>query len=106
MSSSTALSRTERVMACIIENPPQPSFFGAYETRPLDGFRPKRPQAEAGVRIEPPPSLPCAAGTIPPATAAEAPPEEPPGVRPRSQGLRLGPNSTGSVTGSRPNSGV
>ena len=43
-----------------------------------------RPQHDAGMRIDPPPSLAWAAGTIPPATAADAPPEEPPGVRVRS----------------------
>jgi len=42
------------------------------------GFIPNRPQQEAGIRIEPPPSLALAIGTIPAATAAEAPPEEPP----------------------------
>ena len=67
---------------------------------------PNRPQQEAGVRIEPPPSLAWAAGTMPAATAAAAPPEEPPGVRSGSQGLRVGPKASGSVTGSRPNSGV
>jgi hypothetical protein len=45
----------------------------------------------AGIRIEPPPSLACAALTIPAATAAAEPPDEPPDVRPRSQGLRVGP---------------
>ena len=45
----------------------------------------------AGPRIEPPPSLAWAAGTMPPATAADAPPLEPPALRPRSQGLRAGP---------------
>ena len=39
------------------------------------------------MRIEPPPSLAWAIGNIPPATAAEAPPEEPPEARPVSQGL-------------------
>ena len=58
------------------------------------------------MRIEPPPSLAPATGRIPAATAAAAPPEEPPGVRPRSQGLRAGPNSSGSVIPLAPNSGV
>ena len=35
------------------------------------GLRPKSPQHEAGMRIDPPPSLPCAIGTIPLATAAD-----------------------------------
>ncbi len=43
------------------------------------------------MRIEPPPSLACAIGTIPAATAAAEPPLEPPAVRPVSQGLRVGP---------------
>ena len=55
------------------------------------GFRPKRPQQEAGMRIEPPPSLACASGTIPAATAAAAPPLEPPGVSAGSQGFLVGP---------------
>ena len=42
-------------------------------------------------RTDPPPSDPCAIGTIPAATAAPAPPDDPPGVRPRSHGLRVGP---------------
>ena len=45
------------------------------------------------MRIEPPPSLPWASGTMPAATAAAAPPEEPPGVRSVSHGLRVGPEA-------------
>ncbi len=57
------------------------------------------------MRIEPPPSLPVATGSIPAATAAAEPPEEPPGVRSRSHGLRVGPLWRGSVVGRIPNSG-
>ena len=74
--------------------------------RPRVGFRPTRPVHAAGMRIEPPPSLPCASGTMPPATAAAAPPLEPPGVRSVSHGLRVGPNLRGSDTGRIPNSGM
>ena len=63
---------------------------GPRETRPRLGLSPTSPQQAAGMRIEPPPSLPCASGTIPAATAAAEPPEEPPGVRSRSHGLRVG----------------
>lgn len=49
------------------------------------------------MRIEPAASVPCAIGTIPAATAAPAPPLEPPALRPRSHGLRVAPYSTGSV---------
>ena len=57
------------------------------------------------MRIDPPPSEAWAMGTIPAATAAPLPPEEPPGVRSRSHGLRAGPKRVGSVTGRIPNSG-
>ena len=43
------------------------------------------------MRIEPPPSLAWAIGNMPPATAAAAPPLEPPGERLVSQGLRVIP---------------
>ncbi len=64
---------------------------GPSETRCRVGFSPTRPQLEAGMRIEPPPSLAWAIGTIPAATAAAEPPLEPPGERSVFQGLRLGP---------------
>ena len=44
------------------------------------------------MRIEPPPSVPSAIGSMPSATAAAAPPEEPPALRDVSNGLRVGPN--------------
>ena len=43
---------------------------------------------------------------MPAATAAADPPDEPPGVRSRSQGLRVGPWRRGSVTGITPISGM
>ena len=43
----------------------------------------------AGMRVLPPASVPTASGVIPAATEAEAPPEDPPGVSARSQGLRV-----------------
>ena len=55
------------------------------------GFTPTTPQSEAGCRIEPPVSVPKAPKTWRDATAAALPPEEPPGVRSRSQGFRQGP---------------
>ena len=45
----------------------------------------------AGPRIEPPPSLACAAGTMPAATAAAEPPLEPPALCAGFQGLRVAP---------------
>jgi hypothetical protein len=67
---------------------------------------PTRPQQDAGTRIEPVPSPPEAAGTMPAATAAADPPEEPPGVMAGDHGLTVGPNSDGSVVQWFPHSGV
>ena len=58
------------------------------------------------MRMEPPPSLPWATGTIPDATAAAEPPDEPPLVWSVLQGLRVGPNASGSVVIAVPSSGV
>ena len=79
---------------------------GPTDTRPRAGFSPTSPQHAAGIRIEPPPSLPCAIGTIPAATAAAAPPLEPPGVRSSAHGFAVGPNRRGSVVGRIPFSGM
>src|SRR5699024_922784 len=58
------------------------------------------------MRTDPAPSEPSAAGTSPAATAAAEPPEEPPGVWPGFQGLRVVPNAAPSVNGHWPTSGV
>ena len=68
-SSSAADSATVRVSTPSATRNESPSV-GASDTRPRAGFRPTSPQQAAGMRIEPPPSLPCASGTIPAATAA------------------------------------
>src|SRR5579885_2431568 len=47
--------------------------------------------------MDPPVSLPSAHGTSLAATAAALPPEEPPGVRAVSHGLRAGPNALFSL---------
>ena len=50
--------------------------------------------------MEPPPSVPWAAGTMPAATAAAAPPLEPPGTALEVPGIAAsGPFTTGSVGG-------
>ena len=43
------------------------------------------------MRIEPPPSLPCATGTMAAATAAAAPPLEPPTERSSARGFKVAP---------------
>ena len=74
--------------------------------RPCEGLSPTKPLHDAGILIDPPPSLAWAIGTMPAATAAAAPPLDPPGVRSVSHGLRVGPCAIGSVTGKLPSSGL
>src|ERR1700680_2573005 len=73
--------------------------------RPNVHFHPNRPLYAAGMRMEPPPSLPVHAGRSPAATAAAEPPDEPPGVRGGSQGVRVMPCSGVLVKLTEPNSG-
>ena len=87
-------------------SPSAPEPYGAGETRPRDGFTPTTPQHDDGLRMEPPPSLPCAAGQRPAAVAAAAPPLEPPEVRDVSHGFRQTPFSSDSVIAIVPSSGV
>src|SRR5215471_890501 len=106
-SSNTALSRTERVSACSTAAPAATSpYSGPSGLRARVGFRANTPHADAGYRSDPPRSLPCANGTMPAATAAADPPLDPLVDRSTSQGLRVGPNRTGSHAGASPNSGV
>lgn len=100
--SRTVLETTPCTAAPCMDSP----VAGPDGMSPRPGFRPTRPQLAAGMRIEPPPSLAPAHGTMPAATAAAAPPEDPPGLRCRSHGLRVGPHASGSVMPFAPNSGV
>ena len=75
-------------------------------TRPGDGRKPTTLQNAAGLRSEPPVSLPSAIGTMPHASATAAPPLLPPHVLPRSYGLRVAPNTALKVCEPAPNSGV
>src|SRR5690348_2136328 len=80
-SRNIAMSRTERARGPLVANPAHASpETGAKVRRPRDGLRPTTPQQLAGMRIEPPPSLPSAIAPIPAAIAAAAPPLDPPAV--------------------------
>ncbi len=106
-SSISAASRTVRAIGPFVESPAHPSpAAGDDVIRPRDGLIPTSPQHAAGIRTEPPPSLPCATGCIPAATADADPPLEPPAVCSRFHGFRAGGHSPPSVTGRNPNSGV
>ena len=53
----------------------------AREMAPKVGFRPMMPQQAAGMRIDPPVSVPIAKSTDPEATAAAEPLDDPPTIR-------------------------
>ena len=55
------------------------------------------PVSAAGWRMDPPVSVPMPSGLWNAATAAAEPPLLPPGTRPRSHGLAVGPNALCSV---------
>src|SRR4051812_50202018 len=80
--------------------------LGQCGTRPAVGRKPTTLQKLAGLRRLPPRSDPSATGTIPAATAAAAPPLEPPTVRVVSYGLRVAPKTGLNVCEPAPNSGV
>src|SRR5262245_56610774 len=80
--------------------------MGSRRTTPFVGFSPNRPQYAAGIRIDPPPSVAVAIAAIPAAIAAPDPPDEPPGVRSRFHGFRVGPNRRFDVKPSAANSGM
>src|ERR1700736_3589206 len=75
-------------------------------TRPIEGLKPTTLQNAAGLRREPPVSEPLATGTIPQANATAAPPEDPPQVFVKSQGLCVAPKTLLNVCEPAPNSGV
>src|SRR5690625_3176552 len=105
MSISSAASSTVRVIgpACASGANGLAGYIG---TRPCVGLSPTMPQKLAGMRMLPPASVPTASGAIPAATAAPAPPEEPPGVFDGSTGLRVIPVNGESVTAFQAISGV
>ena len=73
---------------------------------PCEVLIPASPPRAAGILIEPPPSEPVPRGIIPDASAADVPPEDPPGEYSRFQGFLVIPKGTLSVFPLCPNSGV
>ena len=84
----------------------QAAWLGQIGTRPGAGRKPTTLQKPAGLRSDPPRSLPSAIGSIPEASAAAAPPLLPPHVFVRSYGLRVAPNTALNVCDPAPSSGV
>src|SRR5690625_7098203 len=84
-----------------------PKVFGrSIGTRPADGWNPTVPDHAEGMRIEPPASVPPASATMPSATAAAEPPDEPPGLYSVLKGFLVGPKSLLSVTPRNPSTGL
>src|SRR2546430_16634967 len=79
---------------------------GVCATRPMLGRIPTTPQKLAGLRSEPPMSVPCASHAVPVASATAAPPQEPAAHRDRAHGLSGEPNTSVKVLAPAPNSGV
>src|SRR3954468_18405375 len=96
-SSIAAASRTVRASGPAVPRPTGSPYMGPPLIRPRDGLSPNIPQQLAGIRMDPPPSEPWATGSSPAATAAAAPPLEPPAIRSRSHGVRAAGALSGSV---------
>src|SRR3712207_5365813 len=90
--SSNAASRTERAMGATCPSVGV-ALVGKTGTLPNCAFIPNTPQKDAGMRMEPPPSVPSAKGVTPAATEVAAPALEPPGVLEVAQALRVTPES-------------
>ena len=73
---------------------------------PSVGLNPTTPQNDAGMRIEPPASVPVATGTAPDATVAPEPALEPPEFLAGFHGLRVTPVRGELPVPFQPNSGV
>src|ERR1700722_7597545 len=105
-SSTSAASATVRASTPLTVMPLNASGNGQVEIRPRCGLIPTRWVHAAGMRTLPAPSDPIAAVTRPAATAAALPPDDPPGVGRRDQGLRVWPKPGPLVNGHWPSSQV
>src|SRR3989442_15582901 len=89
--SSVAASRTSRVSVPTWSSDEANAISPYRLIRQYVGFSPTTPHSDAGCRTDPPVSVPRAHTASPDATAAAEPPDEPPGTRSVSHGLRAGP---------------
>ncbi len=96
-SSIRAVSITVRAMGLMLDTLANTSGDMSCGTTPADCFKPATPLQAAGMRVEPPASVPMPIGQTPAASAVPAPPDEPPDVREGSQALRVRPKIAASV---------
>ncbi len=104
--SSSATSATVRAIGPSTANVSATSASGQDGTRPGEGRSPATLQKLAGLRSDPPRSVPSARQIIRAARAAAAPPLLPPALRVGSNGLRVAPKTRLTVCEPVPNSGV
>src|SRR5258708_28221296 len=90
MVSMRAVSSTHRVIGPRCERPTIVDE-GKFGTRPKEGLKPTTPLKLAGIRIDPPPSVPRWNRPKPKAAATPAPADDPPLVHDSFQGLRVMP---------------
>ena len=102
---SSAASATVRVIGPAWARVPN-GLAGNTGTSPYVGFSATVPVKAAGIRTEPPPSVPTDHGPIPRPTAVALPPLDPPDVRSGFHGLPVEPWRRESVTPFHANSGV
>ena len=94
---SRAQSSAERAIGPPWSSDEAKAIMPKRDTRPYVGLMPVMPQKAAGWRIEPPVSVPVAAGVRPAATAAAEPPDEPPGTAVLSHGFCTAPKAEFSL---------
>ena len=104
--SSRAASATWRAIGPATSRGSNSTARGHIGTRPGDVRKPTTLHQDAGLRSEPPTSVPSANGSMPHATATAAPPLLPPQVRSGAQGLRVAPKTRLKVCEPAANSGV
>src|SRR2546421_1234615 len=104
--SSSAASPTVRAIGPCTPSGDHGVRVGQVGTRPGVGRSPTTLQNDAGLRSEPPRSLPSASTHIPVASAAAAPPLLPPADLSSAYGLRVAPNTGLNVCEPAPNSGT
>src|SRR3954468_23056757 len=103
MSATSSAVRASPPDTCSVS---QTQSDGSVGTRPGDGRNPTTPQKLAGMRSEPPRSVPSARAIMPVASPHAPPPVEPPALFDGSQGLRVRPNTSFHVLPPAANSGV
>src|SRR5260370_29366500 len=84
----------------------QPSSLRGFGRSPGEGRKPTTPHFEAGMRSEPPVSEPVQTGSMSQASAAAAPPDEPPAFNSGLNGLPVAPQTGLRVFAPAPSSGT